>query len=48
MIKGCLNLDLKGNVVSPYGLLIVGVVKGVNVGIWPVETAVTNVVRVSI
>ena len=47
-MRGCPNLDHKGNVERPYGLLVVGVVKGVNVGIWPVEMGVTDVVRLSI
>ena len=32
-MRSCLTLDLKGYIVSTYGLLVGGVVKGVNVGI---------------
>ena len=47
MIRGFLTLDRKGNVVSPYGLLVLGVVTGINVGIWLVEMVFTHVVRVA-
>ena len=33
-MRGCLTLDLMGNKENPYGQLVVGVVKRVNVGTW--------------
>ena len=47
MIRGFLTLDCKGNVVDPYGLLVLGVVIGINVGIWLVEMVFTHVVGVA-
>ena len=48
MMRECLTLDRKEYVVSPHLLLVVGVVRGMKIGIWPVEMAVTDVVRVAI
>ena len=33
-MRGCLTLYLKRNCVSPYGPIFLGVVRGMNVGIW--------------
>ena len=47
MIRGFLNLDRKGNAVNPYGLFVLGVVTGINVGIWLVEMVFKQMVRVA-
>ena len=45
-MRGFLNLDRKGNILSPYGLLVLGLVTGINVGIWLIEMVFMHVVRV--
>ena len=47
-MRGFVTIYLMGNIVSLDGLLVVGVVKRVNVGIWTVEMPVMDVVRVVI
>ena len=44
-MKGCLTLYLKRNGVSPYGPIFLGVVRGMNVGILPVQMVFVDVVR---
>ena len=45
-MRGCLPLDHKGKVVSPYGPLVLGVVRDMRVGVWPVERVALVVVKV--
>lgn len=40
IMRGCLTLDHKWKLVSPYGLLVLGVVMDMRVGIWHVEIVV--------
>ena len=44
-MRGCRTLDFKGNVMGSYGTFFLSVVRGMNVGIWPVEIVLTDVVR---
>ena len=46
-MRGCPTIDKKGKIMIPYDLLVLGVVTGINVGIWLVEMVFTHVVRVA-
>ena len=45
--RRCLTLDHKLKVVNPFGLIVVGVVRGMRIGVWSVEIVVIDVVRVA-
>lgn len=43
---GCLPLGLNGKVVSPYAPLVLGMVRGMRITVWPVSMVAMGVVRV--
>lgn len=45
-MRGCLKHDHEGKVVTPYGIFVLGVVRGMRVGVCLVEMIIFDVVRV--